>query len=199
MRIQLKLLSILFLLMISTNSYAVKNYHEMNYLELQLLPPFCQSWYRGARESSAKDKLQYEVWNNKLGPIPHPHHLCPGLNALNHAQSLRDKSAEKRFALVEAGNNLSYVLGHEKVFPIRSTVLVKRGNVYEMQGDFKRSAADYQEAIEIKSKNTYAYIALAELYLKSKNKKESLNIIEKGLKFSPTSKRLLRLRKKLGQ
>ncbi len=174
--------SLLFLLM-AQNIYAgaVKNYFEISQSEMRLLPPFCKHGF-------GRYKIKKKEFMN---------HLCPGLNALNHAQSIFRNNSTKRYALQEAEQHFSYTLGQVKQFPFRSTVFIKRGAVYEMQGNLQKAMADYQEAIRIKPNNVHAYRALANTYLKTGNKTEAAKLIEKGLKIRPTSKILLYMRKKI--
>lgn len=194
-----RLLCIIVFLIISMSSYA-KNYHEMSIVELQQLPPFCQSWYKGYRNGSAIDLQKYQMWQKKLGGIPEPHHLCPGLNALNISYKFKKKSPSKRAALTAALNNLGYVLGHHKEkFPIKSTILLKRGKVYEDWDKLGKAMADYQEAIRIKPNNVHAYVSTAGIYLKLNSKADARNIINQGLKIKPGSKVLLGWKKRLGK
>lgn len=169
----------IFFLLISGNTAA--NYWEIPKEEKALLPPFCTHGYG-----------RYNFKNKGF-----MNHLCPGLYALNAAQRIFEKNTAKKDALQEAEGHFSYTLGHVQNFPFRSTVFIKRGTVYEMQGKMPKAVADYQEAIRIKSKNVHAYRALANAYLKMGNKKEAIKVIDAGLKIKPKSKTLLNQQKKL--
>ena len=195
--IQLLIISVF--LFKSINSYAQpKSFYEMSLLEVGMLPPFCQSWYKGYRQpASGQGKQEFKAWGEKLGGIPDPQHLCPGLNALNYSYSQSKGTPGHAYAVQVATNELSYVLKRNKSFPIRSTVLLKRGKGYEEWRKMDKAMRDYREAIQIKPKNTRAYVSTAELYLKLKNRKEARNIIDQGLKVNPNSKTLLRWGKKL--
>lgn len=197
----LKILIIIVCVTQSTMSYAAKNWHEASGLELQQLPPFCQSWYKAyrGREASPRDMQQFQSWRQRLGGIPDPQHLCPGLYALNYSYQFSKKSRDRAYALQAATNELSYVLKYNPKFPIRSTVLLKRGKAFEEWDKLDKAMADYQEAMHIKPNNTRAYTAVAGIYLKLNNKTEALNIINQGLKIKPKSKLLLNFKKRIGK
>ncbi|MDF1582302.1 MAG: tetratricopeptide repeat protein [Methyloprofundus sp.] len=175
-----KVIAGLFFLLISENSLAT-NYWEIPTEERALLPPFCTHGY-------ARYNIKDHVYMN---------HLCPGLYALNDAQRQFENNKTKQYALQEAEDHLSYTLGHVQNFPFRSTVFIKRGTVYQMQGIMPKAIADYQEAIRIQPKNIHAYSALANAYLKMGNKTEAAEVIEAGLKIKPTSKMLLSVKKNI--
>jgi len=187
------------LVLIGNTCYAQpKSFHKMSETELRMLPPFCQVWYKGYRLSSAADVQKFKQWQARLGGIPDSQHLCPGLNALNYAYT-KAKGPSKGYALQSATNELSYVLKRNKSFPIRSTVLLKRGTAYEEWGKTNEAMADYHEALKLKPNKTHAYIAIAKLQMKLKNNKEARKYIETGLKIKPNSKVLLRLKKRLNK
>lgn len=169
------------LALVLMNSPATANYWEIPPEEKALLPPFCTHGY-------ARYNIKGSVYMN---------HLCPGLYALNTAQRIFEKNKTKQYALEEAEDHLSYTLSHVQKFPFRSTVFVKRGTVYEMQGNMPQAISDYQEAIRIKPKNLYAYKALANAYLKIGNRTEANKVAEAGLKIKPKSKMLLSVKKKI--
>lgn len=171
----MKFYSIFILLFFICNSSYADQFTEA---ELRSLPPFCKDGF-------SKYNFKNKNWMN---------HLCPGLNELNRAKNININDKDKNIALHKAERGLSYTLFHVKEFPFRSTVYVKRGNVYEMQGNIQKAIADYRNAIKIQPHNVYAYSALADLLNKVGKKKEALSIIEKGLKAKPNSK-LLRTKK----
>ena len=179
----LKLSFAILLLLISTESYAVKNYFHISDEEMKRLPPFC--------------KYGYERYNIEQKVAIFLNHLCPGLNALNHAKKIVSNGIEKKYALQRAAAHFTYTLDHAKKFPFRSTVYVKRGTVYEMQGNIQKATQDYQEALKIDPKNVFAYSALAQIFEKLKNKTEATKIVNQGLKIRPNSRVLLRMKRKL--
>lgn len=180
----LKLITYIYLLlyMVKFPVYALGSYNDLTEMELIQLPPFCKL----AREQGNTRELQA-----KYG-FRDPQHLCPGLNALNHAQASRNN---RNYILGVAVGELSYVLGHNERFPLRPVVLRKRGNVYAMRGEIGKAIADYEEAIKLKSNYINVYSDLADIYLNNRNKKQALDIINKGLKIKPKSKGLLRKKK----
>jgi len=174
-----KIIPGLVFLLISGNTAA--NYWEIPAAEKALLPPFCTHGYK---KYNIKDQL-------------YMNHLCPGLYALSSAQRIFENNTAKKDALQEAAGHFSYTLLHVQDFPFRSTVFIKRGTVYEMQGNMPKALADYQEAIRIKPQNIHAYSALANAYLKMGNKAEAAKIIEVGLKIKPSSKMLLSVKRNI--
>jgi len=159
----------------------VISYWEIPPGEKAMLPPFCTHGY-------AKYKIKGSVYMN---------HLCPGLYALNHAQRIFENNKTKQYALQAAEDHLSYTISHVRDFPFRSTVFVKLGTVYEMQGNMSKAIEHYYEAIKIQSGNVYAYRALADAYWKMGNKVQANKIIDEGIKIKPKSRLLLSIKKRI--
>jgi len=157
--------------------FAQKNYFVIPESELRLLPPFCRTGFAGYGVNSAE--------------IIYLNHLCPGLYALNDAQRSLGNSTAKRYALQEAVDHFTYTLGHtSQTFSLRSTVLIKRGNAFEMQGNTGKAVADYQAAVTASPKNLFGYLSLCNAYLKINDRKSARDSAERGLKINPNAKPL---------
>ena len=156
-------------------AFAAGPYGDYTESDLRLLPPFCKIWVEHGRKRSIERVKKYGYRNIQ--------HLCPGLNALNHALKQTEKK-KRTFPLGVAADELTYVLTHSGNFPLRPVVLRKRGKVYEMQGEINMAITDYKEAIKLRPKYTSVYADLIDIYLKIGNKKEAANILKKGLKVT---------------
>ncbi len=173
-----------FVVLFSSQCLAQKNYFVIPDAELRLLPPFCRTGFSsyGIQQSEA-------IYLN---------HLCPGLYALNDAQRTFGNDGARQFALHEAVDHLNYTLNAtSKTLALRPIILVKRGTALEMQGERAKAIADYQAAIALAPKNLYGYVSLCNAYVKIGDKKSALDVADKGLKISPTSKALLNCRAKV--
>jgi len=162
---------------------AQKNYFTIPETELRLLPPFCRTGFAG-----------YGV-----GPNDWLNHLCPGLYALNDAQRSLGNDTPRKYALQEAVGHLSYTLDHTSpTLPLRSMVLIKRGNALELQGNTSKAIADYNAAVAAQPKNLLGYLSLCNAYLKIGDKKTAMEAADKGLKIRPDAKQLMACKQKAG-
>jgi len=164
-------------LVASTTCLAQKNYFVIPENDLRLLPPFCRTGFAGYGVDPAD--------------AAYLNHLCPGLYALNDAQRSLGNSAQRSYALQEAVDHFNYTLGHTSpTFNLRSMVLIKRGNAFEMQGSRGKAIADYQAAVTANPKNLLGYLALCNAHLKLNDRKAARDAAERGLKVNPNAKPL---------
>lgn len=171
-------------LLISFQCVAQKNYWTITAADQRILPPFCRTGFNGYGIDPAE--------------VLYLNHLCPGLNALNDAQRSLGNSTQRSYALQEAIDHFTYTLNHtSERLSLRPTVLIKRGNAYEMQGNVSKAITDYRASIQVNPKNLYGYAALCDAYIKIGDKKSALSAIEDGLKVSPQAKSLLARKQKL--
>ncbi|MDO8938531.1 MAG: tetratricopeptide repeat protein [Methylicorpusculum sp.] len=94
-----------------------------------------------------------------------------------------------------------YALNLEKNpnFQLRPYLWCETGLTY-FYGDSYREAIDaYSQSIKINQKYTKAYAGLADVYIKLKQYDEASDIIEKGLKQDPRSKKLLIKKEKVSK
>jgi len=165
----------------SENSFAVKNYFEISSSEMQMLPKFCKT---GLTNLTQKER----IWMN---------HLCPGLNALNHAKLTYDNNITKKYAIQRAISHFEYTLSHAINTSYNWYVFLKRGETYELSGDRVKALSDYQKAISLKPKSIAIHIALIDIYIKLGDLDNARKLVSRGLEIKPKSKPLLRRKKKL--
>jgi len=158
--------------------FAVKNYFEIPQSDLKLLPPFCRTGFG-----------TYGLSHTDMVPL---NHLCPGLYALLDAQRRLGTSTERSYAISQAVSHLSHTLNSATpAFPFRATVLIKRGNAYEMQGERGKAIADYNAAVAVQPKNLLGYLSLCNAYIKINDKKSAADAAGKGLTINPKANPLL--------
>jgi tetratricopeptide (TPR) repeat protein len=170
-----------FLVLSSTNALAVKNYFEISASEARMLPKFCKTGFTNLTQKE-------RIWMN---------HLCPGLNALNHAKLIYDDNSIKKYALQSAFRHFEYTLGHATNTSYNAFIFLKRGEAYELSGDVVKALSDYQKALVLKPKNIAIHIALIDIYIKLGDLDNARELVSRGLKIKPKSKSLLRRKKKL--
>ena len=177
-------IAVVMALVMARDSAAQTNFFKIPESELKNLPPFCRNGFG----SYGIDPQQALYLN----------HLCPGLFALNVAQRTLGNDQDHRYALQEAVDHLSYTISHVTgKLPFRSSVYVKRGNAYEMQGNDANAVSDYQTAIDSDPKNTTGYTAVVDLLLKKGARDQAVKAIEKGLAANPESKALQSRKQKI--
>jgi len=167
------------LLFVSGSAFAVKNYFEISESEMKILPKFCKTGFKGVPK---KEK----VWMN---------HLCPGLNALNHATLSEGRL--KKFALERAIAHFNYTLEHKGSPVFHSFTYLKRGKAYELSGNAVKALFDYEHALQLKPKNISVHIALIDVYIKLGDLDNARELVNHGLKIKPNSKSLLRRKEKI--
>lgn len=166
---------------LSTNAFAVKNYFEISESEMRMLPKFCKTGF-------SRYKME---GRNQLN------HLCPGLNALNHAKTTFSNNTVKRYAVERAVDHFNYTLGHTESTFFHSFIFLKRGEAYELSGDRIKALSDYQQALTLKPKNITVHIALIDAYIKLGDLDRAREFVKRGLAIKPTSKSLLRRKAKI--
>lgn len=161
----------------SNTCLAQKNYFVIPENDLRLLPSFCRTGFAGYGVDAAD--------------AAYLNHLCPGLYALHDAQRSLGNSAQRGYALQEAVDHFNYTLGHtSKAFTLRSMVLIKRGNAFELQGNRGKAIADYEAAVASNPKNLLGYLSLCNAHLKVSDRKAARDAAERGLKINPNAKPL---------
>jgi len=167
------------LLFVSSSAFAVKNYFKISESEMKMLPKFCKTGF-------GRYKMEGQNWLN---------HLCPGLNALNHAK-LGDGNS-KKYPLERAIDHFNYTLGHTDSTFFHSFIYLQRGKAYELGGNTAKALTDYQHALQLKPKNISVHIALIDAYIKLGDLDNARELVNQGLKIKPNSKSLLRRKKKI--
>lgn len=178
--------------MVCVPVYAVSKYtiYPMTDLELSMLPPFCVVWGKG-------DEAATDRWVKKI-KVSNIHHLCKGLNHLNH--TIIDFNPDVvAFNAKQGVTELDYVLAHndEKAFPLKAYVLVSRARLNDALGKQDEATSDFINAIKENPKYENAYYWLAETYLRHNEKYKAIEVINQGLDYIPGAKLLKKLKLKL--
>jgi tetratricopeptide (TPR) repeat protein len=161
--------------------------------ELATLPPYCAA--RLNEQSAA-----FKSWQSTMGAgFLHIHHYCFGLNFMNRARGMSSSNKEREGTLQAAITNFNYVLRNTQPdFYMRPEVLMNRGITLSMQHNDGAAVGDLLKAIEMDPGLSRAYMALADLYVKQKNRSKALDTVTTGLRHSPETKSLQRRYTELG-
>jgi tetratricopeptide (TPR) repeat protein len=160
--------------------------------ELAALPAYC-----AARLNEQSDA--FKSWKASMGSdFLHIHHYCFALNFMNRARGM-SSGKDKQGTLGAAMTNFEYVLKYTQPdFYLRPEILMNRGVTQSMQGRDGAAVSDLLKAIEMDPKLPRAYIALADLYSKQKNRSKALETVTAGLRHNPDTKSLQRRYTELG-
>jgi tetratricopeptide (TPR) repeat protein len=142
--------------------------------EARQLPPFCLGLSVGNFDDNAK-ALRQDV---KV-PGQHTQHFCHGMKAIIRGDY---KTAVGEFEYVQEHSTSQHEL-------LDSTSLYKAEALGKL-GKTGPALLEYNKAIQLNNKYHQAYARLADFYLKLGMKKDALDTINQGLKYSPNSKGL---------
>lgn len=159
--------------------------------EMATLPPYC-----AARFNAGSDA--FKNWQRTMGgDFNHIHHYCVGLKWLNHARGTF--SSNRNGTLGAAVREFDYVLTHAaQGFYMRPEILMNRGIALSMMKRDGEAVSNLLQAIELNPQQPRAYMTLADLYDKMKNRAKALETITEGLRHNPDTKSLQRLYTELG-
>lgn len=159
--------------------------------EMATLPPYC-----AARFNQGSDA--FKNWQTSMGgDFIHIHHYCVGLNLLNHARGTF--TSRKNETLGAAVREMDYVLTHAAPdFYMRPEILMNRGIALSMMKRDGEAVSNLLQAIELNPRQPRAYMTLADLYDKMKNRGKALETVSEGLRHNPDTKSLQRRYTELG-
>lgn len=160
--------------------------------ELSALPPYC-----AARFDEKSDA--FKTWKASMGPdFVHIHHYCAGLNFVNRSYSMA--STKSRMEMLNAAvRNFDYILTHtQPSFYLRPDALMNRGIALSMMQNQGEAIGSLHKAIEMNPRLPRAYMTLADLYDKIKDRGKALETISDGLRHNPDTKSLQRRYTELG-
>lgn len=160
--------------------------------ELSALPPYC-----AARFDEKSDA--FKRWKVTMGPdFVHIHHYCAGLNFVNRSYSMA--STKSRLEILNAAvRNFDYVLTHtQPSFYLRPEALMNRGIALSMMQNQGEAIGSLHKAIEMNPRLPRAYITLADLYDKMKDRSKALETVSEGLRHNPDTRSLQRRYTELG-
>ncbi|MBW8371327.1 MAG: hypothetical protein K0M66_10190 [Thiobacillus sp.] len=158
---------------------------------LAALPPYCEARKNAGSES-------FRSWRSSMGgDFNHIHHYCNGLDLLNRARgSYSSKNSEMLSAVVR---EFDYVLSHASPgFYMRSEILMNRGVALSMMKRNGEAVSNLLKSIELDAKQPRAYMTLADVYDKMKNRGKALETVTDGLRHNPDTKSLQRRYTELG-
>jgi tetratricopeptide (TPR) repeat protein len=159
--------------------------------EMAALPPYCAARFNEGTEA-------FKSWRSTMGgDFIHIHHYCAGLNFLNRARG--SVSSKNNGTLGAVVREFDYVLTHASPdFYMRSEILMNRGIALSMMKRHGEAVSNLLQAIERDAKQPRAYMALADLYDKQKNRSKALETVSEGLRHNPDVRSLQRRYTELG-
>lgn len=127
----------------------------------------------------------------------HMHHFCncfDGYLALLKAKSATDR----RYHMSIVDNQCHYILKATTAdFNMRPLIHLQLAKAWKYVRDYDKALMEYRIAIKGNPKLVYAYTGMSDIYRHQHRYKEALEVLEKGLRYVPKSKALLRRKKRL--
>ncbi|WP_018077004.1 hypothetical protein [Thiobacillus denitrificans] len=159
--------------------------------DMAALPPYC-----AARFNEGSDA--FRTWRSNMGgDFIHVHHYCAGLNFLNRARG--NFTPGRNDGLVAAVREFDYVLSHASPdFYLRGEILMNRGVALSLMKRDGEAVSNLLEAIRLDARQSRAYMTLADLYDKQKNRAKALETVSEGLRQNPGTRSLQRRYTELG-
>lgn len=150
------------------------------------LPAYCK-----ARFEKETNHSEYKKWEDRYGPdFLHVHHLCHGISALNKAYHARTEQ-QKRGLLDQAMNEFGYVINHAKpTFGLLSDLYLYRSDAHLLRRNHALAMRDLLHSISINPRQTRAYLAASDLYVKLNQKDQAVSLLASGLRHLPDSQSL---------
>lgn len=160
--------------------------------EMATLPAYCAARFD---ERSAA----FQTWKSTMGgDFIHVHHYCAGLNFVNRARGMAS-AKDRRGVLGAAVRNFDYILTHTQPdFYLRAEALMNRGIAMSMMQKPGEAVGNLHQAIEMNPRLPRAYMTLADLYDRQKNRSKALETVTAGLRHNPDAKSLQRRYTELG-
>lgn len=159
--------------------------------EMATLPPYC-----AARFNQGSDA--FRIWQTTMGrDFIHIHHYCVGLKLLNQVRGTF--TTKQNETLGAAVREFDYVLTHAALdFYMRPEILMNRGIALSMMKRDGEAVSNLLQAIELNPQQSRAYMTLADLYDKMKNRGKALETVSEGLRHNPDTRSLQRRYTELG-
>lgn len=181
------------LFLLTENTAYAGSYWPSTEAEFAKLPPYCKARVAKGKGLKMSD-AEIQKWKNALGPgFIHVHHLCAALNY----NILRPGSTDKP-GLRVVMKDIEYVQKKApKDFPLHPLLSLERGKILLRLDQPVEAIMEFQKAIAVKPSYTPPYAALGDYYTESGQTDKAIDILEKGLKHSPKSRRLKRRLSKL--
>lgn len=160
--------------------------------EMAMLPSYCTARFDEKSEA-------FKSWKASMGPdFIHVHHYCAGLNFVNRARGMASGKAQQG-ELGSALLNFNYMLAHTQPdFSLRPEILMNRGIALSMMNRMGEAIGDLLKSIEADPNQPRAYLTLADMYDKQRNRAKALGTVTEGLRHNPDTKSLQRRYTELG-
>lgn len=161
------------------------------------LPAYCLAKFD---EGEGKNLAAAKMWRDSLGiGFIHVHHYCAGLILLNQARGMGSFDRGRQGTLEGALRNFDYMLSNAPGdFSLRPEILMNRGIALSMMNRTGEAIGDLLKSIEADPKQPRAYLTLAEIYEKQRNRAKALETVTEGLRHNPDTKSLQRRYTELG-
>ena len=161
--------------------------------EMAMLPPYCAARFDERSEA-------FKSWKSSMGQdFIHVHHYCAGLNFVNRARDMGSSERDRQGTLEAALRNFDYMLAHTHPdFSLRPEILMNRGIALSMMNRTSEAVGNLLQSIEADPNQPRAYLTLAEMYEKQKNRAKALETVTEGLRHNPDIKSLQRRYTELG-
>ena len=163
--------------------------------EMAVLPAYCTAKFNeGTNPGPAK------MWRDSMGVgFIHIHHYCAGLNFVNRARGMGSTDRNRQGTLEAALRNFDYMLTNApKDFYLRPEILMNRGIALSLMNRTGEAIGDLLQSIEANPAQPRAYLTLAEMYEKQRNRAKALETVTDGLRHNPDIKSLQRRYTELG-
>ena len=163
--------------------------------EMATLPPYC-----AAKFDEGKNPELAKTWRSTMGwEFMHIHHYCAGLNFVNRAAGMTSANKDRQGVLQQALRNFDYMLTNTPPdFYLRPEILMNRGIALSMLNRTGEAVGDLLKSIEANPKQPRAYMTLADMYDKQRNRAKALETVTEGLRHNPDTKSLQRRYTELG-
>ena len=164
--------------------------------EMVFMPDYCKAKFGGPKTTI------YQAWAGRAGKHLRiwegMHHFCAGLNNMNRYLRLTN-NPKRAYYLSRAVPEMNYNLSKlPDDFILAGEMYLNRGLAYQLMNKQGEATIDFNKAITVDPTRVQGYLGLADIYLKSSNKKKALDIVTSGLKNNPASKALQRRYLSLG-
>ena len=129
----------------------------------------------------------------------HMHHFCTALAFQNRAMRSVGRPSEFKSNIDQALDNFNYVLNHvSSGFDMRPEIMIEKARTLLLAKKTKEANALFTEALILNPNLAAAYVALADQYSDTGNKKAALQVVTNGLQHVPDSRPLRRRYLELG-
>ena len=161
--------------------------------EMAMLPPYCAARFDERSEA-------FKSWKSSMGSdFIHVHHYCAGLNFVNRARGMTSSNKDRQGTLEAALRNFDYMLAHTHPdFSLRPEILMNRGIALSMMNRTGEAVGNLLQSIEADPNQPRAYLTLADMYDKQRNRAKALETVTEGLRHNPDTKSLQRRYTELG-